>query len=236
MNTDFLLVILRELLAVRHDLHLIIMSATMKTEHFIDYFTTVPGDTRALASAAVRPLRIDIPGAAFPVTRLFLADILHELNYDVALNIRQENFSSSEGTSAACEGGAAAAAVGRVDADVVPIRAPHVIVSPASPPPPATKNLLLRKPAAALDITCIACGRCGFATEEEFGIHIIECDGVMRLDASTLLASTLLRAPHFTSLLHCAALQLYPYPPCPAPLRSAYIALICLRLCTRGCV
>ncbi|RYG57479.1 hypothetical protein EON66_00315 [archaeon] len=194
MNTDFLLVILRELLAVRHDLHLIIMSATMKTEHFVDYFTTLPGDTRALASAAVRPLRIDIPGAAYPVTRLFLADILHELNYGAAFNIRQENFSASESAPGAA-GGSASAAAACADVEVAPIRAPPVILSPASPPPHATKQLLLRKPAAALDITCIACGRCGFATEEEFGVHIIECDGVMQLDATTLLASTLHRTP-----------------------------------------
>ena len=59
VETDFLLAILRQVLATRVDLKLILMSATMNTALFVDYFSQ--GSTRSV------PV-MHIPGFTYPVT------------------------------------------------------------------------------------------------------------------------------------------------------------------------
>uniref|UniRef100_A0A182J9H8 RNA helicase n=1 Tax=Anopheles atroparvus TaxID=41427 RepID=A0A182J9H8_ANOAO len=61
-ESDFLLLILKELLAQRTDLKVILMSATLNSNLFSSYFSDVPV--------------LDIPGRTFPVEQLFLEDIL----------------------------------------------------------------------------------------------------------------------------------------------------------------
>lgn len=65
--SDFLLLILKELLAVRKDLKVILMSATLNANLFSDYFGEVP--------------ILNIPGRTFPVEQYFLEDILEATNY-----------------------------------------------------------------------------------------------------------------------------------------------------------
>ena len=65
--TDFLLVIIRDLLPQRPDLKLVLMSATLSASSFAEYF--------ALPNAPTVPT-ISIPGFTFPVTDLFLEDII----------------------------------------------------------------------------------------------------------------------------------------------------------------
>ncbi|KAG5890166.1 hypothetical protein JTB14_005186 [Gonioctena quinquepunctata] len=66
-ESDFLLLILKELLQSRPDLKVILMSATMNAALFSDYFGDIP--------------IINIPGRTFPVEQLFLEDILETTGY-----------------------------------------------------------------------------------------------------------------------------------------------------------
>ncbi|CAI5462408.1 unnamed protein product [Closterium sp. Yama58-4] len=62
MNEDFLLIILRDLLPRRPDLHLVLMSATINAELFSEYFNQAP--------------MAHIPGFTHPVQQLFLEHVL----------------------------------------------------------------------------------------------------------------------------------------------------------------
>uniref|UniRef100_A0A0A9W9Q9 RNA helicase n=1 Tax=Lygus hesperus TaxID=30085 RepID=A0A0A9W9Q9_LYGHE len=62
-ESDFLLLVLKDLLPVRTDLKILLMSATLNSELFLDYF---PGS----------PV-IEIPGRTFPVDQIFLEDAVH---------------------------------------------------------------------------------------------------------------------------------------------------------------
>uniref|UniRef100_A0A182SYI7 RNA helicase n=1 Tax=Anopheles maculatus TaxID=74869 RepID=A0A182SYI7_9DIPT len=61
-ESDFLLLILKELMGKRTDLKVILMSATLNSNLFSSYFGDIPV--------------LDIPGRTFPVEQLFLEDIL----------------------------------------------------------------------------------------------------------------------------------------------------------------
>ncbi|MQL71690.1 hypothetical protein Taro_003989 [Colocasia esculenta] len=69
MNEDFLIIILRDLLPQRPNLRLILMSATINADLFSKYFGGAPV--------------IHIPGMTFPVTEVFLEDILEKTCYKV---------------------------------------------------------------------------------------------------------------------------------------------------------
>nr|CAD7198290.1 unnamed protein product [Timema douglasi] len=66
-ESDFLLLILKDLLPVRPDLKVILMSATLNADLFSEYFNKVP--------------TLHIEGRTFPVTQLFLEDILESTGY-----------------------------------------------------------------------------------------------------------------------------------------------------------
>ncbi|KAJ3195536.1 ATPdependent RNA helicase [Irineochytrium annulatum] len=67
LDSDFLLMVLRDMLAIRTDLRLVLMSATLNAELFSSYFGGAP--------------IIHIPGRTFPVQVLFLEDALARTNY-----------------------------------------------------------------------------------------------------------------------------------------------------------
>ncbi|CAH8382009.1 unnamed protein product [Eruca vesicaria subsp. sativa] len=69
MNEDFLLIILRDLLPRRPDLRLVLMSATINADMFSTYFGNAP--------------TMHIPGFTFPVTELFLEDVLEKSRYAI---------------------------------------------------------------------------------------------------------------------------------------------------------
>ncbi|XP_067011833.2 putative ATP-dependent RNA helicase DHX57 isoform X2 [Anabrus simplex] len=71
-ESDFLLLILRDLLPLRPDLKVILMSATLNAELFSSYFSQVP--------------IIDIPGRTFHVDQYFLEDIIEAMNYTLEEN------------------------------------------------------------------------------------------------------------------------------------------------------
>ncbi|CAH2090225.1 unnamed protein product [Euphydryas editha] len=66
-ESDFLLLILRDLIKVRKDLTVVLMSATLNAELFSNYFSNVPV--------------LEIPGRTFPVEQLFVDDIMDLTNY-----------------------------------------------------------------------------------------------------------------------------------------------------------
>jgi ATP-dependent RNA helicase DHX57 len=74
VDTDFLLSILRDLLPQRPDLRVILMSATMNSELFVKYFSSI---TRTPCPV------LDIPGFTYPVECNFLEDVLDQTHYDV---------------------------------------------------------------------------------------------------------------------------------------------------------
>lgn len=67
LNTDFLLVILRDMVRSYPQLRVVLMSATVDTSLFTDYFGTVE--------------IIEVHGRQHPVTRFFLEDVVQMLNF-----------------------------------------------------------------------------------------------------------------------------------------------------------
>ncbi|XP_014253741.1 putative ATP-dependent RNA helicase DHX57 [Cimex lectularius] len=67
VESDFILLILKDLLTIRTDLKVILMSATINSHLFKEYFNDAP--------------TIEIPGRTFPVEQLFLEDIILRTNY-----------------------------------------------------------------------------------------------------------------------------------------------------------
>lgn len=71
-ESDFLLMILRDLLPSRPDLKIILMSATLNAELFSEYFGGVPV--------------LEIPGRTFPVEQFFLEDVLEQTEFAMEEN------------------------------------------------------------------------------------------------------------------------------------------------------
>lgn len=103
IDTDFLLSILRDLLPRRPDLRLILMSATMNADLFVNYFSYVHHlvfriclATRtnhcALCRSSGRPSCpvLDIPGFTYPVDCHFLEDVVSMTSYDVPKNLLKD--------------------------------------------------------------------------------------------------------------------------------------------------
>lgn len=67
LNTDFLIIILKDLLARRQNLKLVLMSATLNSDAFSTYFLNCPV--------------VSIPGRAHPVKEFRLEDVLEMTNY-----------------------------------------------------------------------------------------------------------------------------------------------------------
>lgn len=67
VNSDFIMVVLKDMVHTYPDLRIILMSATIDTTLFSDYFGGCPV--------------IEIPGRAFPVTQMFLEDCIELTNF-----------------------------------------------------------------------------------------------------------------------------------------------------------
>lgn len=77
VNTDFLLIILRDLVFIYPDLRIILMSATIDVTMFSNYFH----HCRV----------IEVPGRGYPVTQYFLEDCLEMTKYTPSLEYRKKN-------------------------------------------------------------------------------------------------------------------------------------------------
>jgi hypothetical protein len=81
MESDFLLMVLRDLLRRRTDLKLVLMSATLDADLFSRYFAKLSapsggGKTPRGAPALRPPPTVRVPGRTYPVTCLYLEDAL----------------------------------------------------------------------------------------------------------------------------------------------------------------
>ncbi|XP_016995644.2 dosage compensation regulator mle isoform X1 [Drosophila takahashii] len=76
VNSDFLLVILRDMVDTYPDLHVILMSATIDTTLFSKYFGGCPV--------------LEVPGRAFPVQQFFLEDILQMTDFVPSVESRRK--------------------------------------------------------------------------------------------------------------------------------------------------
>jgi hypothetical protein len=81
INTDFLLVIVRQLLAKRPTLKVILMSATLNASSFRDYFRNCTTATGRLKCAM-----LSIPGRTFPVVTYFLEDAVEHTSHEILPN------------------------------------------------------------------------------------------------------------------------------------------------------
>ncbi|XP_054727582.1 dosage compensation regulator isoform X2 [Anastrepha obliqua] len=77
VNSDFLLVILRDMVHTYPELHVILMSATIDTTLFSEYFGRCPV--------------LEIPGRAFPVQQFFLEDCLEMTKFMPTPESRKKN-------------------------------------------------------------------------------------------------------------------------------------------------
>ncbi len=66
LDSDFLLIVLKELIRFRKDIKIILMSATLDAEMFSNYFKTKQGQA---------PI-ISIPGFTYPISEYYLEDVL----------------------------------------------------------------------------------------------------------------------------------------------------------------
>ncbi|KAL4226527.1 ATP-dependent DNA/RNA helicase dhx36 [Mactra antiquata] len=76
--SDFLIIILRDVLKKRKDLKVILMSATLNAEAFSKYFDNCP--------------MYNIPGFTFPVEEFYLEDTIELLKYEVSENEQRPRF------------------------------------------------------------------------------------------------------------------------------------------------
>ncbi|XP_078355402.1 ATP-dependent RNA helicase A protein-like [Oculina patagonica] len=67
INTDFVLVILRDMIQAYPNLRVVLMSATIDTQMFTEYFGNCP--------------IVEIEGRAFPVQEYYLEDVIQMLNF-----------------------------------------------------------------------------------------------------------------------------------------------------------
>eukprot|EP01026_Neomeris_dumetosa_P014422 TRINITY_DN15236_c0_g2_i1.p1 TRINITY_DN15236_c0_g2~~TRINITY_DN15236_c0_g2_i1.p1 ORF type:complete len:136 (+),score=9.45 TRINITY_DN15236_c0_g2_i1:367-774(+) len=67
LSSDFLMLVITDILEVNSDIRLILMSATMQTQLFSNYYQSCP--------------ILEIPGQMFQVEEYYLEDILKEIGY-----------------------------------------------------------------------------------------------------------------------------------------------------------
>ncbi|KAJ3373265.1 ATP-dependent RNA helicase dhx29 [Kappamyces sp. JEL0680] len=77
LESDLLLLLLKQILLVRTDLVVVLMSATANAQQFVDYFDAGQGRVVEYLS---------IPGRSFPVTPFFLEDVLLQTKYVLPLD------------------------------------------------------------------------------------------------------------------------------------------------------
>ncbi|KAH8547643.1 P-loop containing nucleoside triphosphate hydrolase protein [Umbelopsis sp. PMI_123] len=82
VDSDFLLVLLRDVLSKRKDIKLVLMSATINQQLFSDYFNQAP--------------TVEIPGFTHPVTDYYLEDILEKTGHRSSLKTPKKKAGDSD--------------------------------------------------------------------------------------------------------------------------------------------
>ncbi|XP_055609063.1 dosage compensation regulator isoform X2 [Uranotaenia lowii] len=101
VNSDFILVVLRDMLHTYPDLRVILMSATIDTTLFSEYFGNCPV--------------IQIEGRAFPVEQLFLEDCIEMLGFVPAMDSKKRKRSGKDDDDGEGEGDAMIKLSGETD-------------------------------------------------------------------------------------------------------------------------
>lgn len=76
-DSDFLLMLLRDLLPKRPDLRIVLMSATVNADLFASYFESASTAVRSKGGVPI----VEIPGKTFPVNQVFLEDVIDLTGY-----------------------------------------------------------------------------------------------------------------------------------------------------------
>ncbi|KAI7881164.1 P-loop containing nucleoside triphosphate hydrolase protein [Lichtheimia hyalospora FSU 10163] len=88
LDSDFLLIVLRRLCQIRHDLKIILMSATVEAHRFSEYFGGCPA--------------ISVPGRTFPVKVQYLEDVVEATGYTIEEDshyaVRRERIHKAQGS------------------------------------------------------------------------------------------------------------------------------------------
>jgi len=203
-NTEFLMIALQDLLEVREDLKLILMSATMPTRELAEYWCGVGRRRQAkkpeeytkmkkmsdedcgvdgivttgfapAGSAVAMPIEINIPGRTFPVQEFFLEDVLLMTGVSMAHPDEPD--------------------MDQIDSDLLSLlcskrnnnnnnNSSNNNNNKNSVGNGKKSNNAGRSPPQSLllweestSLTCVMCNRSGFKCAEEFGTHIALCDG-----------------------------------------------------------
>lgn len=78
INTDFLLIVLKKMLLINPHIKIILMSATLNANLFIDYFHNSTSPDESISCTL-----ISIPGRAFPVNDFYLEDVLEQTKHEI---------------------------------------------------------------------------------------------------------------------------------------------------------
>jgi hypothetical protein len=165
--TEFLLITLRDLLPVRPDLRVILMSATLQTEKLKSYFAEYdhPFYQNQQPVLAV----VEMQGRTFPVQEFFLESVLQMTGYieDVVVPTTTATDSDSQFVSSDELEQELAKLIG--GGPPVLVAAASEAVSVAAPSQPASSLL-----------KCAMCGQGGFGNAIDLGAHLGACDGQRR--------------------------------------------------------
>ncbi|KAG7341683.1 ATP-dependent helicase HrpA [Nitzschia inconspicua] len=160
--TEFLLIRLRDLLPMRPDLRLILMSATIQTEVLMNYFT----DCSDPFYSANPPIMFSIEGRTFPVQEFFLEHVLELTNY-----IDIEAMDEAE------DGEVPPMSMDQLDAALAKLVGIDDIQAKAALPKESQ-----------VTVRCAICGK-GFLDPAQLGEHIATCTGFDDSDAGDVIVS-----------------------------------------------
>ena len=181
--TEFLMIALRNLMTLRDDLHVVLMSATIQTHELSVYWTgvgsvadippTVPEAMDADAMevddgssemfvASGAPAEVSIPGRTFPVQEFFLEDILEMTGY--VNDDGQRLGDQSE--------------LDRIDVELGALLQGNASGGGSNKSRGGHGKKRKDVPQSdGLSLSCVMCGRPGFRSAEELGDHVALCDG-----------------------------------------------------------
>jgi ATP-dependent RNA helicase DHX36 len=165
--TEFLMIRLRDLLPLRPDLRLVLMSATLQTETLMSYFSNCDHPYYSLYP----PVMLSIEGRTFPVQEYFLEHVL-ELTSHIDLAAYPDDYKNNGGATSAPP----PMTMDQLDAELARLLmsngAPAVIITDSSS---SSTPLLLGD--SELVVKCAMCGKI-FADPVELGEHVALCTGL----------------------------------------------------------
>ncbi|VEU33652.1 unnamed protein product [Pseudo-nitzschia multistriata] len=169
--TEFLLIRLRDLLPLRPDLRLILMSATLQTEVLMNYFS--PGNESNTSSnsdfySVHPPVMLSIEGRTFPVQEFFLEHVLELTEY-----VDIDAFEDDDNDEAKGDSVVEKRPMSTDQLNAALIR--HLSNGGASSSSP------IDMPATGITTRCALCGK-GFLGPIHLAEHMAVCTGLMEED------------------------------------------------------